>query len=55
MTFKRDSYATLHIRSVSFDQITIILIIPVAYCTMRFILNFSERYTAHWISFVFYT
>lgn len=37
MTFERDSYVILDILSVIFDQITIILVTPVTYCTMRFI------------------
>lgn len=43
MTFERNSNDTLDILRVIFDQITIILVIPVTYCTMRFILNFSEQ------------
>lgn len=37
MTFERDSFVILDILSVIFVQITIILVIPVTYCTLRFI------------------
>lgn len=46
-----------HIFSVIFDQFTIILVIPVTYLLYdeSYITFLANKYTAHLISFVFYT